>query len=318
MNIKRKYKASDKLKDLISDNSLLLMVLNRFGISLGFGEKSVKESCDSQNVDVATFLAVANFISNQEKDIQGISLKSLIDYLKQAHTYFLDYNLPTIRRRLIESIDCSGNDDVAFLILRFYDEYVIEVRKHMEYENNKVFTYVEGLLNGIRDSRYVIRTFAEKHNTMDTKLKELKDIIIRYYPDQSNNLLTSVLFDIINCEQDLSLHCQVEDFLFVPAVEELESSTALSEGSSSSDEPNDAGNSIESLKTLSQREREIIEYVACGLSNKEIADKLCISIHTVTTHRRNISNKLQIHTPAGLTIYAIVHKLVRLQDIKLL
>ena len=318
MNIKRKYKASDKLKDLISDNSLLLMVLNRFGISLGFGEKSVKESCDSQNVDVATFLAVANFISNQEKDIQGISLKSLIDYLKQAHTYFLDYNLPTIRRQLIESIDCSGNDDVAFLILRFYDEYVIEVRKHMEYENNKVFTYVEGLLNGIRDSRYVIRTFAEKHNTMDTKLKELKDIIIRYYPDQSNNLLTSVLFDIINCEQDLSLHCQVEDFLFVPAVEELESSTALSEGSSSSDEPNDAGNSIESLKTLSQREREIIEYVACGLSNKEIADKLCISIHTVTTHRRNISNKLQIHTPAGLTIYAIVHKLVRLQDIKLL
>lgn len=161
MNVKRKYKASDKLKDLISDNSLLLMVLNRFGISLGFGEKSVKESCDSQNVDVATFLAVANFISNQEKDIQGISLKSLIDYLKQAHTYFLDYNLPTIRRRLIESIDCSGNDDVAFLILRFYDEYVIEVRKHMEYENNKVFTYVEGLLNGIRDSRYVIRTFAE-------------------------------------------------------------------------------------------------------------------------------------------------------------
>ena len=318
MNVKRKYKASDKLKDLISDNSLLLMVLNRFGISLGFGEKSVKESCDSQNVDVATFLAVANFISNQEKDIQGISLKSHIDYLKQAHTYFLDYNLPTIRRRLIESIDCSGNDDVAFLILRFYDEYVIEVRKHMEYENNKVFTYVEGLLNGIRDSRYVIRTFAEKHNTMDTKLKELKDIIIRYYPDQSNNLLTSVLFDIINCEQDLSLHCQVEDFLFVPAVEELESSTALSEGSSSSDEPNDAGNSIESLKTLSQREREIIEYVACGLSNKEIADKLCISIHTVTTHRRNISNKLQIHTPAGLTIYAIVHKLVRLQDIKLL
>lgn len=318
MNIKRKYKASDKLKDLISDNSLLLMVLNRFGISLGFGEKSVKESCDSQNVDVATFLAVANFISNQEKDIQGISLKSLIDYLKQAHTYFLDYNLPTIRRRLIESIDCSGNDDVAFLILRFYDEYVIEVRKHMEYENNKVFTYVEGLLNGIRDSRYVIRTFAEKHNTMDTKLKELKDIIIRYYPDQSNNLLTSVLFDIINCEQDLSLHCQVEDFLFVPAMEELESSTALSEGSASSDEPNDAANSIESPKTLSQREREIIEYVACGLSNKEIADKLCISIHTVTTHRRNISNKLQIHTPAGLTIYAIVHKLVRLQDIKLL
>ena len=143
MDLRHKYKASDKLKDLISDNSLLLMVLNRFGISLGFGEKSVKESCDAQNVDVATFLAVANFISNQEKDFDGISLASLIEYLKQAHIFFLDYNLPTIRRRLIEAIDCSGKDDVAVLILRFYDEYVVEVRKHMEYEDKKVFTYVE-------------------------------------------------------------------------------------------------------------------------------------------------------------------------------
>ena len=92
MDLRHKYKASDKLKDLISDNSLLLMVLNRFGISLGFGEKSVKESCDAQNVDVATFLAVANFISNQEKDFDGISLASLIEYLKQAHIFFLDYN----------------------------------------------------------------------------------------------------------------------------------------------------------------------------------------------------------------------------------
>ena len=68
---------------------------------------------------------------------------------------------------------------------------------------------------------------------------------------------------------------------------------------------------------LSQREREIVACVACGMSNKQIADKLFLSSHTVTTHRRNICSKLQIHTPSGLTIYAIVHKLVKLQDIKM-
>ena len=47
-----------------------------------------------------------------------------------------------------------------------------------------------------------------------------------------------------------------------------------------------------------------------------IADKLYLSIHTVITHRRNIARKLQIHSPAGLTIYAIVNKLVELSDIK--
>ncbi len=53
-----------------------------------------------------------------------------------------------------------------------------------------------------------------------------------------------------------------------------------------------------------------------GLTNKEIADCLCISTHTVITHRRNIASKLQIHSAAGLTIYAIVNKLVELSEIK--
>ena len=69
-------------------------------------------------------------------------------------------------------------------------------------------------------------------------------------------------------------------------------------------------------ETLSQREKEIITCVVKGMTNKAIADKLYLSIHTVITHRRNIARKLQIHSPAGLTIYAIVNKLVELGDIK--
>ncbi len=69
-------------------------------------------------------------------------------------------------------------------------------------------------------------------------------------------------------------------------------------------------------EALSQREREIIICVVKGMTNKEIAEKLYLSVHTVITHRRNIARKLQIHSPAGLTIYAIVNKLVELSDIK--
>lgn len=69
-------------------------------------------------------------------------------------------------------------------------------------------------------------------------------------------------------------------------------------------------------ETLSLREKEIITCVVKGMTNKAIADQLCLSIHTVITHRRNIARKLQIHSPAGLTIYAIVNKLVELSDIK--
>ncbi|MCM1532503.1 MAG: LuxR C-terminal-related transcriptional regulator [Bacteroides sp.] len=72
----------------------------------------------------------------------------------------------------------------------------------------------------------------------------------------------------------------------------------------------------DSGKTLSQREREIVSFVVKGYTNKQIADELCLSQHTVITHRRNIANKLQIHSSAGLTIYAIVNKLVTLEEVK--
>jgi hypothetical protein len=72
----------------------------------------------------------------------------------------------------------------------------------------------------------------------------------------------------------------------------------------------------EESESLSYREKEIVVCVVKGMTNKEIASKLCLSIHTVITHRRNIVRKLQIHSPAGLTIYAIVNKLVELDDVK--
>jgi DNA-binding NarL/FixJ family response regulator len=61
---------------------------------------------------------------------------------------------------------------------------------------------------------------------------------------------------------------------------------------------------------LSDREKEILVSVARGLTNKEIADKHCISVHTVISHRKNISRKTGISTVAGLTVYAVFNNLV--------
>lgn len=68
---------------------------------------------------------------------------------------------------------------------------------------------------------------------------------------------------------------------------------------------------------LSDREKDVIVSLVQGMTNKEIADHLNISTNTVLTHRRNIARKLQIHSPAGLTIYAIVNNLVDISTVKL-
>ncbi len=65
---------------------------------------------------------------------------------------------------------------------------------------------------------------------------------------------------------------------------------------------------------LSARECEILTAVAKGKTNKEIADEFNLSIHTVISHRKNISHKLGINSIAGLTIYAVMNKLLDVED----
>ena len=306
------------MRALIAAEPLLLMTLSRFNIPLGFGSKSVREVCAQHSIHCPTFLSVANFMAGRQWSLSNVELGPLMEYLKNAHTYFLDFILPIIRRKLLEAIDCSDPDGLGFLILRFYDEYASEVRNHMNGENEKVFPYVEALAKGKIIDEYNIARFAAHHTHIAPKLQELKDIIVRYYPGKGNDLLNSALFDIIMCERDLHTHCLVEDQMFVPAVKACERVVRASLQNAPADDPHN-GRMPDSdqarIAELSNREKEVICLIAKGLTNKEIADKLYLSVHTVTTHRRNICNKLEIHSPAGITIFAIVNGLLPLEEI---
>ena len=230
MNDIHRYRANDKMCNLICGNYSLISAISRFGIPFGFGEKTVKEVCEQNGVDCNTFLAVVNFMEEgqygyeYETDTQQLSLHALVSYLKQAHNYFLDFYLPLIKSKLTEALkDDTDNTAVTKSILMFFNEYEAEVRKHMEYENKFVFEYVENLLAGKISDSYRIKKFAQKHNHIEQNLTELKNIIIKYYPQSvCNNLLNATLFDIFNCESDLNLHCKLEDDMFTPAVANLE------------------------------------------------------------------------------------------------
>lgn len=221
------YKETDSMSELICENYPMLLVLSRFGIALGFGDKSIKEVCLENSVDANTFLAVVNLLIAEErevvKNLQDVSVRSLIMYLKNSHTYFLDFRLPLIRRKLIEAIDCSNENAVAMVIIRYYDEYVAEVRRHMMYEEETVFPYVEGVLDGVTSHKYSIDIFSKHHDKVEAKLSELKNIIIKYYPAKTSNELNSVMFEIFSCAQDLASHNDIEDYLFVPVIREMES-----------------------------------------------------------------------------------------------
>lgn len=312
------YEASDKMITLISDNYSILQSLGRFGINLGFGDKTVEEVCQEQNVDTYTFLTLVNFAINgyrETSSIEKLSVPTLLHYLQSCHEYFLGFQLPFIREELVKALD--ANDNLGRLILKIYDEYAHAIKMHMKYEENMVFPYVKALLNNEAPSNFDIETYSKHHGQTDTQLKELKNIIIKYLTSNGmrNNLLMAALHDIFNNEEWLAQHSEVEERIFIPAIRYMEAK--LRQNDVSVKISSMINNNGANAEPLSERERDVVVALVQGMTNKEIANHLNIATNTVITHRRNIAKKLQIHSPAGLTIYAIVNNLVDISSVKL-
>lgn len=218
----REYNADDKMATLISNDYRILQVLSRFGIPLGFNDKTIKEVCENEGVDCHTFLAVVNFLNSAgltHPETKNLSLVSLLHYLKQSHIYFLDFYLPSIRRKLLDAITLKESD-VSFLIIKLFDEYVEGIRQHMEEEERHLFKEVESIISHKEHEEEIIfPVYSEHHEEVGSKLRELKNIIIKYCPpDSQANLLNAALYDIYRCEEELNSHCEIEDQMLLPAM----------------------------------------------------------------------------------------------------
>ena len=293
------YKASDKICDLMAHEEDAIQIISRFGLEMGVGEQTIEQVCTLHGVHTPTFLSVVNYkVFHQRALPADIDIPTLQRYLHNAHTYFLDFRLPRLRRALVEAIiPADPTTKIPGLILRCYDEFVEEIRTHIEHENAGLF---------------------EEHEHDDeritSKLTEIKNLIIKYYPAPVTGnpspityLLISVMSDLWHTEHDFADHCAIEDDILRPAISKTENRKSS---------PRNPYPVTPNPEELSDRERDVLVQVVRGLSNKEIADVLCISIHTVISHRKNITRKLNIHSTAGLTIYAIVNKLVDLNSLE--
>ena len=89
------YKLTDKLSYVIANDYRLLQIMSRFGISLGFGEKTITDVCHQCGVNADTFLTVINYVKdgaeNRPQRVEHVSVASLLDYLKRTHAFFLSF-----------------------------------------------------------------------------------------------------------------------------------------------------------------------------------------------------------------------------------
>ena len=297
-----------KMADLMDLRPSLPGVLARMRIPFGFGDQTVEEVCRKEGVDPETFLLICNvyavdgYAPTKEK-LRKADLRDVLKYLRFSHTYYMDVALNELADALRALTEPCGEKHKR-IIRQFFYEYKDELTKHFEYEERNVFPYAEAILH---HGRLTDEDYGENHSHMEEKLADLKSLVMKYLPPECGQQdICRALACIFSLQEDVARHILVEDGVLVPIV-----NRKLHTDLEGADEA-----SRSEGETLSSREKEILVCVAKGMLNKEIADAENISIHTVITHRKNITRKTGIKTVAGLTVYAQLNNLIDINTIE--
>ena len=237
-----------------------------------------------------------------ELSIEKDRLQDILNFLRKSHRYYLDVMVPQLSDAL-EQLTKPCLPPQRETIWQFFRQYKEELSVHFAYEENIVFPYVEAMLSGERCGQYSIGEYEQNHSNVQEKLDDLKNLIMKYMPRECRREdANQVLYCLYALEMDLRKHTFIEDEVLIPAATQLEERVGSAKETSAEE--------------LSDREKEILVCVAKGLQNKEIADKCNISVNTVITHRKNITRKTGIKSVAGLTVYALLNRLIDTSNIE--
>ena len=230
---------NNKMVDLVHRNYALITVLERFGIALGFGDKTIREVCEEKNLNIPFFLEIINSFLDDDyfprEHLISFPLKLIVDYLTRTHRDYLEKKIPEIEMIISdEQSPCYENSEHNFLLTKFFREYKNELIMHIRREDEQVFPYTlkveEFYLNAPQDTvipreiaGYSIMDYLREHDDIEEKLFDLKNIIIKYlppplHPDACYRVI-AMLFDL---EKDMNDHSRIEEKVLVPKVAMME------------------------------------------------------------------------------------------------
>ncbi len=228
------------MADVVHLNYLLLPVITRFDIRLGFGNQTVEEVCRKNDVNVDFFLEIVNSYHDPEyfpdRELQHFRLELIINYLEKTHDYYLQVKIPEIEYLIRSLVQTSGreNKERLELLKKFFNEYKEELIDHINREEDKVIPYIQEIENAYlslnagesiikKIKSYSIDDFADEHDNVEDKLFDLKNIIIKFLPPVKDiTVCNDILIELFRLEKDLNNHARIEDKVLIPKVKEME------------------------------------------------------------------------------------------------
>ncbi|MDR2813718.1 MAG: hemerythrin domain-containing protein [Prevotellaceae bacterium] len=222
-----------KLADAIHSNYLLIPVVTRFGVRLGFGDKTVKAVCKEYGVDVEFFTTILNVFSHEnyfpQERLLRFDVMQLVSYLKKTHAYYRSVLIPMLEKNMEAFVQSASKPDKQeiLLIKNFFEQYKNDLTAHLKREETITFPYITELVKKENTEqlheKYSMKIFESEHENVDEKLYDLKNILIKYLQgDYDEGVRNTLIFNIFRLEKDLKDHTRIEDKILIPTVKQME------------------------------------------------------------------------------------------------
>lgn len=222
--------ATMRLSEVVEEHTSLIPVINRFGIRLGLGDKSVKEICEEHELDTDFLLTVLNTFLNEEyfpeKKLQMFHTSQIVDYLTKTNQYYLRFQLPNIERHLTSFISLSAADNNTLtLIGRFFSSFKEELTLRIQNDEKEWFPYCLSLSTKLKDKKEELHLHTPNpaEDSIEALLYDLKSIMIKHLSGQyDENLCYAVIFSISSLEKDIKQHNRIRYRILEPMVSAME------------------------------------------------------------------------------------------------
>ena len=227
-----------KLADVVQTNFNTLSVMSRFGIKLGFGDKSVDRVCAEYGINPDFFLEILNAFHDHsyfpQKHLQIFSVAEIVEYLRKTHISYIGESIPYIEQLMEQLVEGCKNQEEMMLVQLFFNEYKDELFKHLTWEDEKIFPYAlsveNAFLNGNNveqvieaTKKYSMTNFLEDHDDIESKLYDIKTLFVKYLPPlNKQELCVRIIREFSLLETDVNDHARIEEKVLGPKVAEME------------------------------------------------------------------------------------------------
>lgn len=204
-----------KVSEIVISEPSTLTVLNRFGIYLGFGDKTVSDICNEKNIDTEFIVSMLNTYINEnyfpEEALKSYSIKLMFEYFNKTNHYYLRVQLPNIERHFNSFVERSEQGNKSLELLR---EFFNEVKNEL---TSRIVIDTQLFGENTEISEKTIEHLNVETDSIEDKLNDLINMfVIHLKGNYDTNLCHAVLFSILSLKKDISQNNRLRYRILLP------------------------------------------------------------------------------------------------------